>query len=326
MYFLPPEFDNAKYRNRLKESSQFPHWLKFRPNVSRKEDDVRFLKLLDFKKIIIELYPKTECDPFGFSVNSLRYLQEFCNFSGLSICNQFHDLKDVEGLKQLECLIVFSIPSCAKEYCRESAVLNLSELTKLTALSIDYDKLRDIEYIFGENNSIKNLEVSNCGGKYLFRLERIESFLRLETLRLFRPKDFNLDALVDLKRLTKIKIDYARNLKDFSVISHLPKLKSIDIENVPNLNNLEFLNKNTSVRALSVQNCGAIDSLKPLANTNIEYLNFFGTTVSDSNLDALMSMPLKQVIFNDKRTYNYKHSDFQRKNNFKAMSISAWSY
>lgn len=209
------------------------------------------------------------------------------------------------------------------------AIYSLQELNDLALalpINIDFSKLKQIEKLYLNNESYKNLNsLVNLKQLYLSRYTKTTclEFTELKEL-IFLRLDYSknlisLDGLQELENLKRCWLMNNSNLQDANSLAQLNNLEWLDIEGSKKMTDYSFLNNNNSIKKLLISD---LDSLDFVRNMNkLERINFWNCKNGD--LSPLLECPtLKEVSFHpEKRHYSHKKDEidnilFERNNNF----------
>ena len=125
-----------------------------------------------------------------------------------------------------------------------------------------------------------------------------------------------LSGLDALEAIEQLRIAAAPDLTDlFALGSRLPALTDLRFESCPGIDMLDEITEQTGLRWLGVNDCGRIDSIRPL--TRLSHLERFhaweSTRVMDNDLSPLLSLPkLVEVATRDRRDYRPRVKDIQK--------------
>lgn len=256
----------------------------------------------DVNEIIHNLINTNE---MAASIGDFKYLPIFPKLKMLTIlCGEFFQegLGNLYRHKQLEALCfdnnyvssendaegvldLNEFPSMRSLFTWEYNVMNLPYAKSLQTLGIETVNT-DLSYI----SSLSNLDSLAAGGKKLQSLSGIEN-MKLQCVHIEASKKLtdisSLEASKDTLRF--LRIEYCPNIKDFSVLSKLKKLKSLSICGYNGIFvDLDFINE-------------------------LPELEFFVTdyNVLDGNINPLTRLPYASILQN-RRHYNQKDDDLKK--------------
>lgn len=193
------------------------------------------------------------------------------------------------------------------------AIYSLKELNDLTLalpLEIDFSYLKQLEKLFVNNHSYKNLEsLINLKQLYFARYskENCEELQNLKELTYLRidgsRKLISLEGIENLNNLNTIWLVFNNQLSDANSIAKLDKLEWIWVEGCKNLLDYSFLSNNNSIKKLLISD---LDSLDFVRNMNkLENINFWNCKSGDLS-PLLENLMLKEVSFSPQRKH-YSH-------------------
>jgi hypothetical protein len=183
-----------------------------------------------------------------------------------------------------------------------SATIDLAVVPRLRALAAWWDAIEQtIHQLIGlEELTIMDYDETN--------LRPIASFASLTKLVLkVAPLLESLDGAEDLSALAILRIAAARELRDVTALASIPEsLVELELESCPEIEALDDLSHLQNLRFLGVSDCGAVESLRPVAKlTNIETLYAWGSTrIVDNDLAPLLQLPrLTEIRMRNRRDY-----------------------
>jgi hypothetical protein len=117
----------------------------------------------------------------------------------------------------------------------------------------------------------------------------------------------SLRGVGELAELMKLSVLGAHRLSDIKEIEQIgATLTELEFEGCPSVMSIDVVRHLRSLRFLGVNDCGAIDSLRPIAGLkNLSVLHAWGTTrISDDDLRVLTRLPaLRELRMKDRREY-----------------------
>lgn len=133
----------------------------------------------------------------------------------------------------------------------------------------------------------------------------------LECLRIYFTNAASFFGLERYSMLSCLEIRHCPRLTSIGDTVSFGKLESLEIENAAKLCDYSRIGELTSLKMLSLNECGDIDKLDFLLNIpNLREFRFIGTKISGGDLSCLMMHPsLVSVVGHDRRTYSHKLSD-----------------
>ena len=226
--------------------------------------------------------------------------------------NDVHFLRDLKGygLKGVE---IYSWENT--DLSPLDALLDLSfigvevNLKQELDLSV-FEQLRTLKARWSKNiinihlcAAMESLNIVN----YPFEdLTVLKDLRRLRSLAITSNKLKRLEGMAPLKHLKAIDFFSCVQLEDVEELGVSRALEEITMEKCRKISVLPDLSKLEGVRKISLNDCGAIESLKALKNCKmLENLFFLGdTNVLDGELSFLEKMPsLKECWFANRRHY-----------------------
>lgn len=188
------------------------------------------------------------------------------------------------------------------------AVYSLNELKDFTIalpIDIDFSQLKQLEKLFLNNESYKNLgSLINLKELYFFRYSKTDcsefsdlkglTYLRIDGSR----KLTSLEGIRNLRNLKTIWLAFNNQLSDANSIGELNKLEWIWVEGCKNLLDYSFLNNNNSIKKLLISDLDSLDFVRNMKK--LENINFWNCKSSD--LSPLLECPtLKEVSFHPQK-------------------------
>jgi len=153
------------------------------------------------------------------SLDNLRSLEGLHRLKKLSIrkLSNSHDLKVLSELKNLRTLTLFEPNEVQEE--------DVSSLTQLEELSIDYDFRRSLELLAPLKN-LRTLELEGCGRlESLWGIGALSSLKKLKIASTFRLRDISgLEKLMKLRALSIRAISHVKDLSAIRTSQHLREL------------------------------------------------------------------------------------------------------
>ena len=146
----------------------------------------------------------------------------------------------------------------------------------------------------GGKTALRELIATAANQEFLDELSGLEELTYLE---LGWPVTAQtLEPLEALRNLRTLKIDSPRNIRDFTVLTRLPRLDRLFISNAKHLETLDWLRPlKSQLRALGVEGsmytAQRIASLKPLEGFALEALFLTNTKLGDQDLSPIATMP-----------------------------------
>jgi len=157
-----------------------------------------------------------------------------------------------------------------KSYKHEKRQTVLREILK-AASSFDNEK-------YG-HELLSQFTADNLSLDYFSSLNEIQYLSHLTSLELYGTRDQvkDLNPLINLTKLTHLKLIQLWLIKDLIPLSNLTELHTLDISDFPQIDNLKPLSNLTELVRLYILNCSKIIDLSPLSNLiELEILNLSG--------------------------------------------------
>lgn len=248
----------------------------------------------------------------------LKQLGLFTNYKSLNLTNQnLTTLEPLEGFTQLTSLNLARNQITLED---EKSQEILKRMKHLKTLDLSVNKVTNATAI----NSLKELTLLYVGGTFdLSQIEDIISNVRLavsnKTLKTIVNCDVNkitslqmnsagINEIPDLSKFTKLEnlnLRQNNDITDFSMISKIPSLKTLDLAYNTNLqgNMLDF-SKLTNLTSLNLGECKLwsedLEYLKALKNNKNLYINLGANSIIDAlvllELDDSCSIDLRNNI------------------------------
>ncbi|MDD5135652.1 MAG: hypothetical protein PHP01_09635 [Phycisphaerae bacterium] len=237
---------------------------------------------------------------------SLDMLEKFIGLLSLEICDYtIEDIAVIHRLKDMKHIRRLSISTYCKTPIDFGGFENLSHLSVFWRKGIiGLDRLQKLKSLF--------IYKYNPQGGDLSQLAQIES---LEELSLKVPNIKSIGDVQMLKNLKSLGIYAATKLESIEGIKLLPNLNTLEIEGCSKINDISAIGELAGLVKLSVSNCKRIESLRPVEKLeNLSELRFIeSTNVIDGKVAFIKNLPrLKNVIFQNRRHYDFKREEFVR--------------
>jgi hypothetical protein len=180
--------------------------------------------------------------------------------------------------------------------------LRLSDLPHLRALAVDWTAL-DLAGGYGAGLRVLSIHGYGRGGVEDLVVDGCD---RIEYLSIVRSRALrDLTALGAFPSLSRLELYGCQQLADFSPLALLPSLRHLFIEGCRRLQTIEGVLP-PNLETLTVTDCGAIDSGKPVASVpTLQRVAVNGNTlVKDLDLTPLLRLPaLHSVLVASHRGY-----------------------
>jgi hypothetical protein len=238
--------------------------------------------------------------------------------TGLSVNGSgklWSDLLYLTRLPQIEMLELYGFAADGLESFQGlDAQVQLKELSLdlCTKCKINWACFNDLrkaytEYIYINNSfwscqSLECLTIASCGES---EWDNISCLHNLSYLSIIQGGMNHLASLL-VKNLKCVEIHYSKNLASIGVNQHLSNLESLVITNCKKFNRLDGIEQFSKLRKIVIEDCGVLDSLRPLlALPQLEEIRFSGTKISDGKIRELLTKPsLKSILFDEQRSYD----------------------
>jgi len=220
-------------------------------------------------------------------------------------------IDDIEGIHHLRELRSIGMSDYSKK------PIDFSRFPHLQKCYIEFVKGRSS---VGSCTSLERLSLQHYSFKDLSPLSALS---RLEKLWFSQGSLGNISDIGAFPRLTDLSLMLLRNLRDISPLSTLKHIERLNLQKSKGFNQLDSLATLSSLRTLSIVDCGEIESLTPLEDCrNLEELHFGGdTTIVDGDLSVLTRLPnLKEVLFRTRRSYNLRGEDIPAYHSYRSPS------
>lgn len=135
----------------------------------------------------------------------------------------------------------------------------------------------------------------------------------LENLTILNSSIISLEGLSSLNRLRVLRIGNLKNLTSLSGIEKLKHLEELEIQKCKKITEIKELAGLPRLRSVSMNDSGAIESIRPLAKIKtLETVLFYGSTnILDGDLSPLKRLKrLSNVSYQNRRHYSHRREEF----------------
>jgi hypothetical protein len=261
------------------------------------------LVLEDWKEYYLELISannieglEIKADRFKQPEFNLDFLKKLKNLKYLRIGGKFKkkEYKSIEYLNNLEQLSLADYEGYEIDF------------TNFLNLKSYFSPIKHEDHPIFQHSNIEHLSTNttledfNCFTN-LTQLKRLDLFARnLKSLK-------NIEAM---QRLESIEIVYGHRLQIHSFKHPLEHIKIFSLNGCKRIENIDFIEALINLEKLILDNCGDIESLKPISRlSSMKYIAFCGNTkILDGNLDFLKPLAQKgvEIHFTPSRHYSVK--------------------
>lgn len=190
------------------------------------------------------------------------------------------------------------------------APIPLSGFATLKTFAGEWSRGLDFEH---GCESLRSLTLSKYKAKDLDAFPCIPSLSELE---LMQPSIASLDGIERHLHIEKLQFFRCLQLTSIGAIAGLKDgdLEYIAFRQCKKINDVEALGELSHVKNITLETCGAVDSLKFLLGCQeLEGVGFFETDVLDGDLSPLLQLPhLSFVGMSDKRHFSHTKSEIIR--------------
>jgi len=306
----------------LTPSVSVPGWYNYEVRASNFRNDLEELSKFKNEKIIIEISIKSKYNQDGIESNRLEDVQELMGFRGLNICQNFENLDLINGLSNLEVLMLHTQDHLPLNIRKKPVDLN--GLTYLRHLSLPVAPEKKVKFGFFELTGLEYLSIPHFDQNDLQYVDWISSLKNLRAISLHRPKIKSLNWLQN-PMLQFLQIDYAKNLQSLSSGCAYNDLEYVDLQNCPNLTAVDRLSESEKLMLLRIWGSQKLETLSFLKGASIQCLDFYESSVADGDLSFIETLEdLKHLRFTNKRHFSYSLKDFLDKGSIEISSPSLW--
>lgn len=236
----------------------------------------------------------------GFEEEDCTVLQDIGDrLVGLEVSGTFVDDSDVIRCAKLEELNL-------NTSCRGQVAWD--HLRGLTRLFVYQDRISDS---FASLQGLRFLHIHQASDE---QVQMASTLTRLVDLTLSSTRMRTATSLTGFgERLSRLWIRGGTALDGFEALSQLGGLRSLLLDSCRHLDDLEFVAGLPELEVLAVSDCGAIESLRPIARcSRLRRLHLDGSTnVRDGDLSVLGNLPsLRGAYFQKRRHYQEVPSGF----------------
>lgn len=220
--------------------------------------------------------------------NDLAFLQELDGIEEVRIVD--HTIKSDGGVAALAGLRVLSLQTYSQDR------IDFAVFKQLERLAFNWRPGCETAF---ETDTLKSLAVS---GYPASDLKPLAALSRLEALRISNSRRLRtLDGVAELEALKILSLRDDQQLADISALASMDhSLEELEFEVCRKVTDISAIGRHHALRRLSLDDCGRIPSLAPVANlAELEEFYFYGTTrIEDGDMTPLLRMPaLRRVAF-----------------------------
>lgn len=232
---------------------------------------------------------------YGYEESQIDFLSECPSIESLSL--QGPNVKNLSGLYHLKALKDLSIDDA------------------IPSLTIDFRQLTTLEEIYGTLppkaeaiSSLIHLKKMQIWG-YKPKGKNLKEFTdlkALEDLELINSNITSLEGIQGLKRLSRLALFRMRALTDIEAIQHLSEnLTKLQIEFAKKIEDFSPIGKIQSLESLSLNDCGTIPSIRFTKHLpRLRSLVFAESTIVDGDVSPCIG--LEYVYFTEKKHYSHR--------------------
>lgn len=237
----------------------------------------------------------------GWQPEKLQFLDRLPELRGIEIYH--HDVKDITPLAHLERLEHIGLD------CNYSSAADFTAFPHLTHCFVRWrPKAKTLL-------SVPSLKHLNISGYPYQDLTPLNALTKLNVLKLASRKLRTLHGVEQLSRLTAIDLFRCMALESINQLRDANcSLQTIIIDTCKRIGDIEALRSSSGLRALTLNNCGPIQSLLPVRNCmHLEELYFAeSTNILDGDLSILLKLgSLKSTSFANRRHYSHTREQIQ---------------
>ncbi len=232
---------------------------------------------------------------YSYEESQIDFLSECPSIESLSL--QGPNVKNLSGLYHLKSLKALAIDDA------------------VPSLTIDFSQLTTLEEIYGTLppkavaiNSLSNLKKMQIWG-YKPKEKNLEGFTSLQSLtdlELIRSNITSLEGIQGLKKLSRLALFRMRALTDIEAIRYLSEnLTKLQIEAAKKIQDFSPIGKIQSLESLSLNDCGTIPSIRFTKHLpRLRSLVFAESTIVDGDVSPCIG--LEYVYFTEKKHYSHR--------------------
>ncbi|MEQ9453206.1 MAG: hypothetical protein RLN76_01265 [Phycisphaeraceae bacterium] len=236
----------------------------------------------------------------GWSGVSLDFLERFPELHGLEVLDlRIKDVYGIHHLHELKRLTIFT-------YCKTR--IDFSVFACLESLSLEWRS--GCKDLFSRR-SLLSLFLNR------YRARDTQDFARLTSLSrlgLLNSSVKSLQGLSALSSLTRLRLGLLRGVELLSGLEELVGLEELTIETCRKIRVIDELASCINLKMLALNNCGDIESLRPIRRlAQLERLFFVeSTNILDGDLTPLLDLEhLRDVSYQNRRHYSHQREFFK---------------
>ena len=230
----------------------------------------------DKKTITVDVDEVTSLYIFKNEIKSLDGIEQFPNLTSLSISNGEAIGGDGEDVH-------------TESKCKLEGLDKLSQLTKLTDLSLLYCQINDVDMQYFEN--LTNLKKLNLSYNEISDVNKLTNLTKLDSLTLTGNKIVDINPLNKLEKVTSLDIS-KNNICDVSVLASMRNITSLKCSS-NQISDISVISNLTKLKSFSCNNndVSDISSLSDLRCLEEVYLT--GNKIID--FSPLIELPLLDI-------------------------------
>lgn len=240
---------------------------------------------------------------YGYEESQIDFLRECPSIESFSL--EGPNVKNFSGVYQLKALKDLSINDTAP-----SLAVDFSQLIALEEI---YGTLPPKAVAIGSLSNLKKMQIWGYKPKKK-NLKEFTDLKALEDLELIQSNITSLEGIEGLKKLNRLSLNRLRALKDIEAIQHLSEnLTKLQIEFAKNIQDFSPIGKVQSLESLSLNDCGTIPTIRFTEHLpHLKRLIFAGSTVLDG--DVSLCLGLEYAYFTNKKHYSLRLKEGARLN------------
>ncbi|HKV38806.1 MAG TPA: hypothetical protein VJX67_06310 [Blastocatellia bacterium] len=237
----------------------------------------------------------------GWRGGDLSFLSEFPALKSFKIFD--FNIKDITPIHFLHDLRELGVTT----YCLTE--IDFSAFPRLDTCGLEWGRRKASS--ISDCTTLKKLMVSCYKGKDVDPFARL---INLESLAILVAPVGNLHGLNALRNLRRLRLGRLTRLTSLAGIEGLADMEELNVDTCRAISNIEQVASLLRLRKLFVDNCGEIDSLKPMEKlSNLEMVGFVeSTNILDGDLSPLIGLRnLSRLAFQNRRHYSHRREEFR---------------
>ena len=258
------------------------------------QESIHYIQTYQVKKAEVTYY---------YEESQIDFLSECPSIQSFSL--QGPNVKNLSGVYHLKTLKTLAIDDAVP-----SLTIDFSQLTTLEEI---YGTLPPKAVSIGSLVNLKKMQIWGYKPKGK-NLKEFTDFHNLADLELIQSNITSLEGIQGLTKLNRLALFRMRALTDIEAIRHLSEnLTKLQIEFAKNIQDFNPIGKVRSLESLSLNDCGTIPSIRFTEHlSRLKSLVFADSTVLDGDVSPCIG--LEYAYFTNKKHYSHRLKEGARLN------------